>query len=111
MTERAKRVAVVPGDGIGVEVTRAGVAVMQAAMRGDDSAGLEFEEFPWGCEYYLEHGRMMLEDALETLAGFNEIFFGAVGWPPSPTTSRSGASCSPFAATSISTSTCGRRGS
>jgi tartrate dehydrogenase/decarboxylase / D-malate dehydrogenase len=85
MAENAvTRVAVVPGDGIGVEVTRAGVAVMQAATRGDDSAGLEFEEFPWGCEYYLEHGRMMPEDALETLAGFDEIFLGAVGWPTVP---------------------------
>ncbi len=74
MAENAvTRVAVVPGDGIGVEVTRAGVAVMQAATRGDASAGLEFEEFPWGCEYYLEHGRMMPEDALETLAGFRKF--------------------------------------
>src|SRR5215210_4556187 len=80
----ATRVAVVPGDGIGVEVTRAGVAVMRAATRGDDTARLEFEEFPWGCEYYLEHGRMMPEGALETLAGFDEIFLGAVGWPTVP---------------------------
>jgi tartrate dehydrogenase/decarboxylase/D-malate dehydrogenase len=85
MAENAvSRVAVVPGDGIGVEVTRAGVAVMRAATRGDDSARLEFEEFPWGCEYYLEQGRMMPEDALETLAEFDEIFLGAVGWPTVP---------------------------
>jgi tartrate dehydrogenase/decarboxylase/D-malate dehydrogenase len=45
---------------------------------------LTFTEFPWGCEYYLEHGRMMPEDALETLAGFDAIYLGAVGWPTVP---------------------------
>ena len=76
------RVAVVPGDGIGAEVVRAGVAVMEATT--DGSARMEFEWFPWGCEYYLEHGRMMPESALETLSGFDEIFLGAVGWPTVP---------------------------
>jgi tartrate dehydrogenase/decarboxylase/D-malate dehydrogenase len=45
---------------------------------------LTFTEFPWGCEYYLEHGRMMPEDGLETLAGFDAIYLGAVGWPTVP---------------------------
>ena len=74
------RVAVIAGDGIGVEVTEAGVEVMQAATGGE----LEFEWFPWGCEYFLEHGRMMPEDALETLGGFDEVYLGAVGWPSVP---------------------------
>ena len=78
------RVAVIPGDGIGPEVVRSGVAVMQAAASVDSSQELEFEEFPWGSEYYLEHGVMMPEDALETLRGFDEIYLGAVGWPTVP---------------------------
>jgi tartrate dehydrogenase/decarboxylase/D-malate dehydrogenase len=45
---------------------------------------LSFTRFPWGCEYYLEHGRMMPEDGLETLAGFDAIYLGAVGWPTVP---------------------------
>jgi tartrate dehydrogenase/decarboxylase/D-malate dehydrogenase len=50
----------------------------------DASIELEFTEFPWGCEYYLEHGRMMPEDGLETLVGFDAIYLGAVGWPTVP---------------------------
>jgi tartrate dehydrogenase/decarboxylase/D-malate dehydrogenase len=77
------RIAVVAGDGIGPEVIEAGIGVMEAAAR-DGSVDLEFTRFPWGCEYYLEHGRMMPEDALETLRGFDEIYLGAVGWPTVP---------------------------
>ncbi len=44
------RLAVIPGDGIGPEVVRSGVAVMQAAASNDASLELEFEEFPWGSE-------------------------------------------------------------
>jgi tartrate dehydrogenase/decarboxylase / D-malate dehydrogenase len=77
------RIAVVAGDGIGPEVIEAGIGVMEAAGR-DGSVELEFTRFPWGCEYYLEHGRMMPEDGLETLRGFDEIYLGAVGWPTVP---------------------------
>jgi tartrate dehydrogenase/decarboxylase/D-malate dehydrogenase len=75
-------VAVIGGDGIGPEVVRAGMRVMEAAA--DDSLQLSFTEFEWGCEYYLEHGRMMPEDGIETLRGFDEIYLGAVGWPTVP---------------------------
>jgi tartrate dehydrogenase/decarboxylase / D-malate dehydrogenase len=76
------RVAVIGGDGIGPEVVGAGMRVLEAAE--DASLALDFTEFPWGCEYYLEHGRMMPEDGLETLAGFDAIYLGAVGWPTVP---------------------------
>src|ERR671912_3037852 len=77
-------IAVIGGDGIGPEVVRSGMRVMEAAARDDASHELGFTEFPWGCEYYLEHGRMMPEDGLETLASFDAIFLGAVGWPTVP---------------------------
>ena len=77
-------IAVIGGDGIGPEVVRAGVRVLEAAARADVSLELGFTEFPWGCEYYLEHGRMMPEDGLETLASFDAIYLGAVGWPTVP---------------------------
>ncbi len=77
-------VAVIGGDGIGPEVVRAGMRVMEAAAQADPDLDLRFTEFPWGCEYYLEHGRMMPEDGIETLRGFDEIFLGAVGWPTVP---------------------------
>ncbi len=77
-------VAVIGGDGIGPEVVRAGMRVMEAAAEADSSLDLSFTEFPWGCEYYLEHGRMMPESGIETLRGFDEIYLGAVGWPTVP---------------------------
>ena len=77
-------IGVIGGDGIGPEVVRAGMQVLEAAAKDDPSLELAFTEFPWGCEYYLEHGRMMPEDALDTLAACDEIYLGAVGWPTVP---------------------------
>jgi tartrate dehydrogenase/decarboxylase/D-malate dehydrogenase len=78
------RIAVIGGDGIGPEVVQAGMRVLRAAAQGDTALELEFTEFPWGCEHYLEHGRMMPEDGLETLSEFDAIYLGAVGWPTVP---------------------------
>jgi tartrate dehydrogenase/decarboxylase / D-malate dehydrogenase len=77
-------IGVIGGDGIGPEVVRAGMKVLEAAAMDDPSLELGFTEFPWGCEYYLEHGRMMPEDGLDTLATCDEIYLGAVGWPTVP---------------------------
>jgi tartrate dehydrogenase/decarboxylase/D-malate dehydrogenase len=77
-------IGVIGGDGIGPEVVRAGMKVLEAAAVEEPSLKLRFTEFPWGCEYYLEHGRMMPEDGLDTLATFDEIYLGAVGWPTVP---------------------------
>jgi tartrate dehydrogenase/decarboxylase / D-malate dehydrogenase len=77
-------IGVIGGDGIGPEVVRAGKRVLEAAAEDDPSLELRFTEFPWGCEFYLEHGRMMPEDGLDTLAACDEIYLGAVGWPTVP---------------------------
>src|SRR5919106_450219 len=74
-------IGVIGGDGIGPEVVRAGMQVLRAAAQDDPSLELDFTEFPWGCKYYLQHGRMMPEDGLQTLAACDEIYLGAVGWP------------------------------
>jgi tartrate dehydrogenase/decarboxylase/D-malate dehydrogenase len=54
--------------------------VLQAAQERFD-INLTYSEFPWGSDYYVEHGRMMDADGLDQLAGFDAIFFGAVGRP------------------------------
>lgn len=74
------RVAVIPGDGIGNEVTPAAIRALEGAGRRHD-VGFEWESFPWGSAYYFEHGRMMPADALDRLRPFDAIFFGAVGDP------------------------------
>lgn len=81
---RTHRIAVIPGDGIGKEVIPAGVDVLRELSGSDGSFRFEFRTFPWGSDYYHEHGRMMPPDALETLRGFHAIFFGAVGHPSVP---------------------------
>ncbi len=80
---KAYKIAVIPGDGIGPEVIREGVKVLEKAA---ELAGLrfDFQCFPWGCEYYLQHGRMMAEDGIEQLRQFDAIYLGAVGYPGVP---------------------------
>lgn len=75
-----KKIAVIPGDGIGKEVMPVGVACVNAAA-SRHGVPLEWETFEWGSEYYLQHGQMMPTDGLDILAGFDAIYLGAVGLP------------------------------
>jgi tartrate dehydrogenase/decarboxylase/D-malate dehydrogenase len=74
------RIAVIAGDGIGQEVTPAAIAVLEAAARRA-GFGFEWQEFPWGSQYYFDHAHMMPDDALDRLRPFDAILFGAVGDP------------------------------
>src|SRR5437016_1927854 len=74
------RIAVIAGDGIGKEVIPAGRVVLEAATRGSGVA-LDFTELPWGCEYYLQHRRMMEDGGLDRLKTFDAIYLGAIGAP------------------------------
>jgi tartrate dehydrogenase/decarboxylase / D-malate dehydrogenase len=76
---RTHRIAAIPADGIGKEVIPAGLRVLEALAERSGDFRLEVTDFPWGTDYYRETGRMMAEDGLETLKGFDAIFFGAVG--------------------------------
>lgn len=74
------RIALVPGDGIGVDVIEAGWSVLQAAARRF-GFGLHGDTFPWSCDHYLRTGRMMPEDGIDQLRPYAAIYLGAVGWP------------------------------
>jgi 3-isopropylmalate dehydrogenase len=79
-----KRLAVIPGDGIGPEVTREAVKVLKAAT-SSRCAPLEFTEFDWGAERYLRDGTTLPPDAIPMLQrDFDAILFGAVGDPRVP---------------------------
>jgi 3-isopropylmalate dehydrogenase len=79
-----KRIAVIPGDGIGTEVTREALKVLKAAMSGQP-AQLEFTEFDWGADRYLRDGTTLPPEAVEMLRrDFDAILFGAVGDPRVP---------------------------
>ncbi|MGR6467711.1 tartrate dehydrogenase [Rhizobium sp. PAMB 3182] len=74
------KIALIPGDGIGRDVTDAAWTVLQT-VAGISGIRLEGTEFPWSCAFYKQTGRMMPEDGIETLRPFDAIFLGAVGWP------------------------------
>jgi len=78
------RIALIPGDGIGPEVVAEGVKVLNRAAALDGGFRFVFDEYPWGCQYYLKHGRMMAEDGMALLARSDAIFLGAVGFPGVP---------------------------
>jgi tartrate dehydrogenase/decarboxylase / D-malate dehydrogenase len=79
------RIAAIPADGVGAEVVEAGRAVLDA-LAGASGGRFAFAwtEFPWGSDFYAEHGTMMADDGLERLKEFDAIYFGAVGWPTVP---------------------------
>ena len=79
-----KRIAVIPGDGIGIDVTRESMRVLR---RVNDvfGSGLEFVEFDWGAEKYLKEGIALPAGAFEMFRkDFDAILFGAVGDPRVP---------------------------
>ena len=71
-------IAVIPGDGVGNELAREAVKVLNAVA---DKYAFKFktEEFDWGCDYYLKHGKMMPDTILDILKGFDAIFLGCIG--------------------------------
>ena len=77
-------IAVVAGDGIGPEVIREAIKVLNTVAELDGGFRFSFTEYPWGCEYYLKTGEMMPENGLDLLRGSNAILLGAVGYPGVP---------------------------
>lgn len=74
-------IAVIPGDGIGKEVVPAALDVLRTIAEVHGGLQFTFVEFPWSCDYYIEHGKMMPDDGLQILQGFAAIFLGAIGNP------------------------------
>ncbi|KIW84334.1 tartrate dehydrogenase [Fonsecaea pedrosoi CBS 271.37] len=75
------KIAVIPGDGIGVEVMPWGVKCLQAIAKVY-GLSLKFEEFDFSSiDYYLKHGQMLPDNWKELLLPFDAIYFGAQGNP------------------------------
>jgi tartrate dehydrogenase/decarboxylase/D-malate dehydrogenase len=77
-------IAVIPADGIGEEVAPEGVRALDVAGVLTGQYKFKYEYFPYGCNYYLKHGKMMADDGLKILKSFDAIYFGAVGFPTVP---------------------------
>jgi 3-isopropylmalate dehydrogenase len=74
---KKKRIAIIPGDGIGKEVIPQAVKVIQAS-----GAAVEMAEFDWGADRYLRDQTTVPADGFEMLArDFDAILVGAFGDP------------------------------
>ncbi len=77
------KIAVIPGDGIGPDVTVEALKVLVAAS---EAAGFAFEttEFDFGGERYLRTGETLPDGAIDELREFDAIFLAAIGHPDVP---------------------------
>ncbi|MDX1630961.1 MAG: isocitrate/isopropylmalate dehydrogenase family protein [Thermoanaerobaculia bacterium] len=79
-----QRIAVLPGDGIGVDVTAEAVKVLEAAAERWELP-LELQELPWSADHYLETGESLPDDALQRLErDYAAVLIGAYGDPRVP---------------------------
>lgn len=69
-------IAVLPGDGIGPEVTREARRVLEAL-----NLDLQFEEAPVGGAAYLEAGHPLPPETLDLVKRADAVLFGAIGDP------------------------------
>lgn len=75
--QRSYIIAVLPGDGIGLEVTPPALRCLEAAALRFRFR-LEFREYPWAsCTYYLQHGTMVPQNWKSLLRECDAIYFGA----------------------------------
>ena len=97
------KLAVIPGDGIGPEVVRAALGVLEAVERAHHP-GVEVEMLPWGADHYLATGVTIPPAEMQRLGrDVDAIFIGAIGDPRVPETSTRATSSSVCASSSTST--------
>jgi len=82
-TSPGRRIALIPGDGIGLEVAASARRVLQS-LDQRHQLGLVLDEFDWSCERYLSEGALMPADGLKSLQRYDAILLGAVGRPDVP---------------------------
>ena len=80
---RTTTVAVIPGDGIGTEVTAAAVEVLRA-IETRFGLSLHREHLPWGADHYLQTGVTLPANGYDLLRQFDAVFVGALGDPRVP---------------------------
>jgi isocitrate/isopropylmalate dehydrogenase len=80
-TQKVYKIALIPGDGIGVDITNAATKVLTKLAEINGTFHFEFNTFDWSSKTYLEKGYYIPPDGIAQLKKFDAIFFGAVGWP------------------------------
>ena len=77
------RVALIPGDGIGVEVVREARRLLEA-LNAPEGLGLELVDCDLGAERYLREGVTITDEEFAALAEYDAVFLGALGDPRVP---------------------------
>ena len=83
MRTKSFKLAVIPGDGIGREVTAEAVKVIEAVGQKFGRT-FELEQLPWSADYFLRTGVTIPPNGYDTLREFDAIFIGALGDPRVP---------------------------
>jgi 3-isopropylmalate dehydrogenase len=81
MPERTFQIAVLPGDGIGVDVTAEAVRVLRALEPGLQDVRFAFTEYSVGAAEYLRGGNPLPEKAFEAARSADAVLLGAMGLP------------------------------
>ena len=74
------KIAVIPGDGIGIEVVESAIEVITKQSKNKNYK-FTLKYFDRSKEYYFKHNVMMPKDGITKLKDFDAIFLGAVGHP------------------------------
>jgi 3-isopropylmalate dehydrogenase len=80
MSEKTYKIAAIPGDGTGPEVTAEAVKVLKKISELFNFK-LDIDDYDWGGERYMATGNVLPEDAVETLKKYDSILLGAIGHP------------------------------
>ncbi|MFN6054376.1 MAG: tartrate dehydrogenase [Planctomycetia bacterium] len=79
----AFKIAVIGGDGIGVEVIDQAVRILEVAT-AKSGASFTWNKLPWSAQHYQKTGVMVPEDGWDLLKKHDAIFLGAIGHPGVP---------------------------
>jgi isocitrate dehydrogenase len=81
VSSKIHRIACIPGDGIGVDITEAAIRVLNVLAAASGDFSFDFTTFDWSSKNYLSRGYYMPPDGIAQLKKYDAIYFGAVGWP------------------------------
>jgi tartrate dehydrogenase/decarboxylase/D-malate dehydrogenase len=78
---KSYNIVALPGDGIGKEIMPLALDVLKSLQTALGTFELNIDQYPWGCEHYLETGVVMPPNGIEILSRYDAIYFVAAGHP------------------------------
>ena len=81
LTVEPYRIAVLPGDGIGPEITEAAMTVIEAATHNIAGVRLQCEDYDAGANCYRRTGRALPDEVLADCLQADAVYLAAIGLP------------------------------